>query len=87
MIFCVYTELQNPEKHGAESTDSLALTDPEMEINIKDKHVTRREKFLPWPIVSAAIENKQNLGDHSTSKYAEVFNVKSFKFMSVQPNK
>lgn len=52
----------------------VTLKDPGVEARIKDKYVRRREKFLAWPLVAAAIGNdkKNNLRDHSSSYCARL---------------
>lgn len=51
----------------------VTLKDPGVEVRIKDKYVRRREKFLVWPLVAAAIgDDKKNLRDHCSSYCARL---------------
>lgn len=57
----------------------VTLKDPGVEARIKDKYVRRREKFLAWPLVAAAIGNDKK----TTSGTIPVHTVPGFKCQSV----
>lgn len=82
--FCVYGAAILRETrscfHSFSGLKTLLVTlkDPGVEVHIKDKYVRRREEFLAWPLVAAAMGD-----DKKTSGTIPVHTVPGFKCQRV----